>query len=282
MINYKFQFFFILGSVILWSCSYAQDQNHKAETIKMDIHYKPGESRSLISLRFMLYDTANNHIFKLHPEIQYIAVSFIQDRPEVIWVRDNPDTRSYYDMSFKGDSVDILNKYGPIHFRAPEISLNQLLEYQKFNFPTHWEIGETIYKDSIVYSLIYSTSVQTEIPANGMAARLHGRYEDLAKQIADELQKKSISNFPDSIIVLQGVIERGKDQSIEELKLIVGKQSTFSDTALQVIGNDKNKWHAATYFSGVTGASIIKFYIELRADGTVTILPSKYMDAKNL
>ncbi|WP_293924833.1 hypothetical protein [Sphingobacterium sp. UBA6320] len=282
MRNYKLQFFFILMNVFVWTRSYAQDQRHKEETIKMDINYKPGVSTSLIYLNFKILDTANNHIFKLHPEIRYIAVSFIQDRPEVIWVRDNPDSRSYYDMSFKGDSLDILNKYGTIHFRAPEISLHQLIRNQKFNFPTHWEIGETIYKDSIVYSLGYSTGEQTEVVANGMAARLHGQYKDLAKQIADELQKKNISNLPDSIIVLQGIIEKGNDRSIEELKLIVGKQSAFSDTALQVIGNDQNKWHAATYFSGVTGASIIKFYIELRADGTVTILPSKYMDAKNL
>lgn len=282
MINHKFNFFFTVICFFFWSCSYAQDQNHKAETIKMDINYKPSESRSLISLSFMLYDTANNHIFKHHPEVKYISAPIEQDHAKVIWVRDNPDSRSYYDMTFKGDSLDILNKYGPIHFRAPKISLNQLVGNQKFNFPTHWEIGETIYKDSIVYSLRYNTGEQTEVVANGMAARLHGQYKDLAKQIADELQKKNISNLPDSIIVLQGIIEKGNDRSIEELKLIVGKQSAFSDTALQVIGNDQNKWHAATYFSGVTGASIIKFYIELRADGTVTILPSKYMDAKNL
>lgn len=86
MINYKFQFFFILGIVILWFCSYTKYQDYKSATIKMDISYMPGVSTSLIFLNFKILDTANNHIFKLQRDIKYIAVSFILNLSEVIWI----------------------------------------------------------------------------------------------------------------------------------------------------------------------------------------------------
>lgn len=244
-----------------------------------EITYKPGTSRLLISIRFALPDTSNNHIFKRNPEVTHISTPFASSHPPIIWVRDNPKDNSFYDMTFKGDSLDIMNKYGQIHFTSPKVSLNQLLENQKFDFPTHWAIGETIYKDSIVYSLSYNTGEQSDVVANGMAARFDGRYEDLGKQIADKLRESRISNLTDSVIVLQGRIEKGANKSLEDLKLIVGKPSIFSDIALQIFGDHKNIWHPATFFSGVTGASIIKFYVSLDSNGEVSILPSKYMDA---
>lgn len=244
-----------------------------------DITYKPGVNKLLMSMRFSLADTTNNQIFKLHPEVKYIATPFASEHPPIIWIRDNPKDNSFYDMTFKGDSLDIKNKYGVIHFTSPKVSLGQLLENQKFDFPTHWAIGETIYKDSIVYSLTYNTGERSDVLANGMAARFNGAYEDLGKQIAKKLRDAGISNLVDSVIVLQGRIEKGVNKPLEDLKLIVGKQSVFSDIALQIFGDRKNTWHPTTFFSGVTGESIIKFYIKLDSRGTVSILPSKYMDA---
>ncbi len=244
-----------------------------------EITYQPGANKLLMSMRFLIADTTNNQIFLLHPEVTQISTPFACSNPPIIWIRDNPKDNSFYDMTFKGDSLDIKNKYGRIHFTSPKVSLDQFLGNQKFNFPTHWAIGQTIYKDSIIYLIEYYTGEQSDVVANGMAARLNGSYEDLGKQISKKLRERGISNLADSVIVLQGRIEKGLNRPLEDLKLIVGKQSVFSDIALQIFGDRKNTWHPATFFSGVTGESIIKFYITLDSRGAVSILPSKYMDA---
>ncbi|WP_312340644.1 hypothetical protein [Sphingobacterium sp.] len=244
-----------------------------------EITYKPGVNKLLMSMRFSIADTTNNQIFMLHPEVTQISTPFACSNPPIIWIRDNPKDNSFYDMTFKGDSLDIKNKYGRIHFTSPKVSLDQLLGNQKFNFPTHWAIGQTIYKDSVIYLIKYNTGERSDVVANGMAARLNGAYEDLGKEISKKLRETGISNLADSVIVLQGRIEKGVNRPLEDLKLIVGKQSIFSDIALQIFGDRKNTWYPATFFSGVTGESIIKFYIKLDSSGAVSILPSKYMDA---
>ncbi len=244
-----------------------------------EIAYKAGTNKLLISMRFSMPDTTNNQLFRQHPEVAQISTPFACSNPPIIWIRDNPKDNSFYDMTFKGDSLDIKNKYGVIHFTSPKVSLDQLLEKQKFNFPTHWAIRQTIYKDSIVYLIKYNTGERSDVVANGMAARFNGTYEDLGKQISKKLRETGVSNLADSVIVLQGRIGKGINKSLEDLKLIVGKQSVFSDIALQIFGDRKNTWHPATFFSGMTGESIIKFYIHLDPHGAVSILPSKYMDA---
>lgn len=244
-----------------------------------EITYKPGTNTKLMSMRFAIVDTVNNHIFKQHPEVTQISTPSACSNPPIIWVRDSPKDISFYDMTFKGDSLDIKNKYGEIHFTAPKVSLYGLLGKQKFDFPTHWTVGQTIYKDSIVYLIDYSTGERSDVAGNGTAARFLGRYEDLGKQIADKLRESNVSHLADSVIVLQGRIEKGGNKPLEDLKLIVGQRSVFSDIALQIFGERKNTWHPATFFSGMTGVSIIKFCIKLEPSGTVSIMPSKYMDA---
>ena len=77
-------------------------------------------------------------------------------------------------MAFKSDSLNILN---------------QLIGYQNsISLPTGR--SEKRYTKTLLFTLCYITGEPSEVIANGMAARLHSRYEDLAKQISYYFQKK--------------------------------------------------------------------------------------------
>jgi len=241
--------------------------------------YRPGVNSPLVKLNFTIPDTSNNLLFKEHPQIKRIYIWYIDNHPAFIRIKDTPRESSFYDMNFKGDALDLNNKYGPINFFNPKPSLDWLYGRKKFDFPTHWEVRASVVPDSIVYSFEYRSGNRPYMPIQGYAARFQGRYEDLAQQIADGLRLGRPAVILDSVIVLQGMLGRKTENTLTDLKLVVGKQSVFSDIAMRIFGSNHNTWSAAVYDSGRNGASIIKFYIELHRNGSVSILAPKYMDA---
>jgi len=242
--------------------------------------YKPGVSSPLVDFHFTIPDTSNNGIFRDHPEIGSIRVWFNDNNPEFVFINDVPNDPSFYEMNFQGDALALNKKYGPIRFIAPRVSSTRLYGREKLDFPAHWAISTSIYRDSVVYFSQYRSGEKPHLPIYGFAARFIGKYENLAQQIADELRREKLTAALDSVIVLQGLVEKKRSAPLKDLKLIVGTPTAFSDIALRVMGDERNEWGAATYASGVMGTSAIKFYIQLNPDGSVEIEAPTYMDAR--
>lgn len=245
--------------------------------------YEPGVISPLFNFHLAIPDTSNNHIFRDHPLTKSIGVWFDGNDPEIIVVVNNPDDfASFYEMNFPGDSLVLHEKYGPIHLIPPTISSTSLLGREKQDFPTHWDISAAIYSDSVVYRSGYRTGKKPTPVRRGFAAVFTGKYENLAQEIADELRQEKIATVADSVIVIQALVKKGNRQPtpLEDLKILVGKPSGFSDIALQVLGDERNKWWPATYVSGVMGTSLLRFYIQLNPDGSVEIETPEYMDAR--
>ena len=244
--------------------------------------YKEGVTSSIVSFSTTYLDHTYKKLFEKHAEIESVIVWFEEGKPSVIRINDKLVKGTFYDMAFKGDVLDLQNKYGVLKFTFPRLSVTKLYGMENLSFPTHWVFTSKIFPDSVVQSYRFNSGKKSLI-FTGWAARYNGNYADIEKQIADGLQNLKNAAASDSEIVLQGISEKGTSpQSLSDLKLIVGKKSSFSEMALRVFGNKKNKWSSAIYDSGVNGRSIIKFYIRLYEDGKVTIVPSKYLNELSL
>lgn len=240
--------------------------------------YKEGVISSLVNFSTTSLDNSNKKLFEDHPEIESVIVRFDESNPSVIRIIDRSVKGAFYDMGFKGDVLDFQHKYGKINFKFPKLSITKLYVMEKLDFPTHWEFSSKIFPDSVVHSYRFYSG-EKSIKFNGWGPRYNGNYEDIEKQIAVGIQNLKNAVVADSVIVLQGVSEKGTSpQSLSDLKLIVGANSSFSEVALRVFGNKDNKWSSGVFNSGVNGRSIIKFYIELNEDGNVKIVPSKYLN----
>ncbi|WP_312461572.1 hypothetical protein [Sphingobacterium siyangense] len=249
-----------------------------AQTFK----YKEGVASSIVAFSTTCLDNTNKKLFENHSDIESVVVWFEEGKPSVIRINDRSSKGTFYDMAFKGDVLDLQNKYGKLNFTFPRLSVSKLYGMEKQNFPTHWVFTSKIFPDSVVQSYRLNSGEKSLI-FTGWAARYNGNYEDIEKQIGDEVQNSKNTVVLDSIIVLQGISEKGTSpMTLNDLKLIVGKKSSFSEAALRVFGNKENKWSSGIYDSGVNGRSNIKFFIQLHKNGKVTIVPSKYLNALSL
>jgi len=240
--------------------------------------YKEGVVSTILAFNTTSIDNSNKKLFEDHPEIESVIVWFEEGKPSVIRIIDRSVKGTFYDMGFKGDVLDLQHKYGKFNFTFPNLSLTYLYGMEKLDFPTHWVFSSKIYPDSVVHSYSFNSG-EKSIQFTGWAPRYNGNYADIEKQIADGVQNLKNAVVADSVIVLQAVSEKGTSpQSLSDLKLIVGANSSFSEVALRVFGNEDNKWSSGVFNSGVDVRSIIKFYIQLNEDGNVKIVPSKYLN----
>lgn len=248
-----------------------------------DFVYKEGVTKSLVAFNYHINDTSNNHIFNSNLGIDYFNLWFENEKP--IFVRAisySQDKKLIYnklfDLKFKGDSLDLLRQFGKLNIFHPKFSLKNLYFKETINFPTHWDIQSTIYKDSVIQKVNYRSGKTSHGGAYiGWAPRFNRDYKVLEEEIAKELKLQKNPKLAFEEIVLEAKIEVKSDGKLKDLKLIYGENSILSDIAISNLLKDANTWEPGVSESGRNTSSKIKFYISQNHSGKITIIPSKYL-----
>lgn len=238
-------------------------------------------SSKKIDLAVVLPEDSNNQILENNPEIKEIIVNIINNSQTSYFVyfdkygKSNPK-KEFYDMSFKGDSLYFLEKYGKLLIHTPEFYLGSNV-WNKTDSLYNQEIRAHIKMDSISYHYVRKSvksphSINKRIEVLGGVAKPRTSVSTIETKIA-ELYKNTNMCTADSIIVFKGIVS--KEGYLKNLEQIIGMPSDFSKTVKKVLEESFPSWTPAQIRTSIQ--TQVRIYAELKWDGTITIETPKIL-----
>lgn len=234
-----------------------------------------------IGLTVVLPEDSNNQILENNPDIKEIIVNIINNSHASCFVYydkygTSSPKREFYDMSFRGDSLYFLKKYGKLLIHTPEFYLGSSI-WNKSDSLYNQEIRAHIKMDSIIYHYVRKSvksphSINKRIEVLGGVAKPRTSVSTIETKIG-ELYKNNAIPTTDSISVFQGIVS--KEGYLKNLEQIVGKPSVFSKTVKNVLEESFPSWTPAQIRTAIQ--TQVRIYAELKRDGTITIETPKIL-----
>ncbi len=233
-------------------------------------------------------DTSNNAFFKKYPFVKSIRAFFGANPPTTFYLQfdtamtDGKDGEPF-DMEFEGDAYLFRKLYSPIHFATPSFT-SVYVDGDNNPGKTSRSTWMVIHSDSVVY---YGYESYRLIGKSGgnfdmFTPRFKGEIDSVSHAITSAYQVSGVKPSGDSILVFGGVVNQ--TGYLPRLDLLSGDATSFSEwikSQLETVFVSENivveqaKWTSGIYHSSGRPARVpIKLYVQLEADGTVTIIPT--------
>lgn len=233
-------------------------------------------------------DTSNNAFFEKYPFVKSIRARFGANPPTTFYLQfDTTLTDGKhgepFDMEFEGDAYLFRKLYSPINFVTPSFTA---VYVDGDNDPgkTSRSTWMVIHSDSVVYYGYESYQLIGKSGGNFdmFTPRFKGEIDAVSHTITNAYQASGVKASGDSILVFGGVVNR--TGYLPRLDLLSGEATSFSEwikSQLETVFVSENivveqaKWTPGIYYSSGRPARVpIKLYVQLEADGTVTIIPT--------
>src|SRR5690606_15685177 len=229
------------------------------------------EVNKKVDFNIIIPNTINTSFFKKHTEIEKVVINYYdyKDKSCFIYFKKNETDSSqteFYDLSFKGDSLVFLQRYGILDLNFPTINLKRSIWNPSDNLFTH-SIKASITKDSInyYYKRIKTTSSSSRSINElgiGTSAKPRIKVSKIEALLINELKAKGIKNT-DQQIVFEVLIN--KEGNLEQMQQLVGLETDFSKVIKSIFEKKINNWYPAKIRRPIE--TYVKVFIQTSSDG---------------
>lgn len=265
----------------LFSCCYSPSKPSESKTT----HHEPASTTyhepERRFVRIAMPDTTYRHFLSEHDSLASVDVTYADKEPFSIFLNFHDlkpkQERMYFDLGLAGDRHFFEGKYSTIwYFNAEQIDRIPWAE----NDEAIKLLSTTFDGDSVICNgeLVLPNVVQNNRDSGvGSPARYQGDISMLAAKIAERLVEKGKEEIIDSALVFEGTVT--KQFQLEDLTLVLGEKSAFSDLAADVLlekgagtGDEPPRagWFPTQIDRGPTEVRT-RIFVKLEPDGTVTI-----------
>ncbi|MFT3902384.1 MAG: hypothetical protein QM727_04390 [Niabella sp.] len=229
--------------------------------------------------------------FANHPDIQKVVVHYEQDVPLSVYIWFEKDSiiliRETYDLGFIGDEYLFKQLYGP--FVIP-LFPNSKVENLPLLPGPHCKAAlldklVTISEDEVKYEFrINCSSGEEKVTYNkryiGAPAKYSGDISTLSRSAESLYIPDKDSSEIDSVLIFRGIVNQ--EGVLNNIEMVSGRGSKFSEAVLYALERSKYKWTAADIGVGSI-KTYIRVYAHLNKEGTITILtPHRLLNASGI
>lgn len=243
-----------------------------------------------VAFKVALSDSSYRHFFDSHRDINWMLLDFELNTPIALSFYNHSNPHSYfhpdrsnepdkqYDLDFEGDVYWLSEKYCP--FVVPELPAVEMLYLPGItdakNIKTYFDAKAAVYRDSIVYYFSQSNYPDREdMVINSIRTKkkwfvpfFKEGNEVLAKRVEENYRSNGNSAEVDVVVISSALVER--DGSLQNVHLLVGDQSSFSEAVQKALEENSQSWKPATQ-GGRPVRSAVLVYARLGSDKRVTV-----------
>lgn len=232
--------------------------------------------RMLFTMTFP--DSSYRDFFTEHSDLDRLLMKFENNQAVFVKLFTQQDVKKDnlagepYDLTFEGDRYLFEKRYKQFVFPTlPKSTIGFWTDTSSLKLYREFEI--VLHKDSISYQMSRTDYGDNEdyffVPSRTGFAKYTGDTVMLKKSIADVLNEHKA--VIDSVLVFQGIV--GLDGDLNEVSLISGARSPFSDLVLASIQKEMNMWFPAMQ-GGRRVKDLVKIFIRINQDSSITIATS--------
>lgn len=226
--------------------------------------------------------TYTNHTYRnifASSGIERITVRFEKENPVSLSVyksslRESADyNKESYDLEFEGDVYLLKKKYNLANIPAlPKEEIAYMTGMQRCRI--NYTLTADIYKNSVVYQFSQCCPVDEKNDVYITRVKLFARYTGDLKQLAETLEKRYNEKVHrpagDSVLIFRGFVSRDACNYLEQVTLLEGIKSPFSDLVQQALEESGKLW-VPMIQGGRYVRSYVRIYARLNGDGSLTL-----------
>jgi len=227
-----------------------------------------------------VYDTSNNSFFNHHPTVEKISVSYHKGSPDELFLYFKNDqlnaNKEYYDLNYVVDSFVWKSLYPAFHYSTKCWEKHHTILFESSCHKCEIATA-TIFVDSIIFSLtqqlvITKDKEEREKRILTTIPKYRGNINLIATNNIKRYDKR-VLKYADSIVVFRGIIN--KKGNLGDLKLLVGKESAYTDQVKKELLLSNGQWEPAKFVeTNQLYDSYIRIYIRMNKNRTITVLTS--------